>query len=486
MKKKKNIHKINVKIIPSTLRHLNITNNNTIKSSLNNIHVNKSSNKAQIEISNKNKIKSNSVKIKNNLYKYNQTPKRLNTINLIDKKIDIIYDWNILVNNKSPGIYYKKEDYKKLSINNFETESNIPKNSIILLDLPDKQIKNFFGKKSLLQTDNHPKTAKLRNFSSKLAKNLKFNAINKNISSKDKTKKDSSSKNNDSILNSLDSYIDNNHIHPKSIYTPREPHQPFYYSDVYNDYYKHDIKYFAKMLPSLGAKIKTSNKRLMKEIINLKYKTKNDSYNLKQFFENDDKIFKVQDLIIAGIRNNPVRLMNNLYKLKHPNFKKVKQDMKMYFKTMKPIGEYFGEIDFTKNERWRTYKEIKKLRNMAKKGKRFYTLDNKEDDTNLILSYYKVTDPHIKYFSKLVKKYYNSPKSMNDNNEFYKTIFSNEKKKNKMTETEDESNFDFFRDKLFKNTNNKKNKIQIGNKYKENYNNYFMTETTKNSNNEVN
>jgi len=469
MKKEKNFDKINIKIMPLPLRHLNISNIKKVNPDINNIN---SYSPKKIKI--KNRIKSSSIKINKNIYKTNPTLKRLNTINIIDKKIDIIYDWNILLNNKSPGIYYNKNDYKKLSINHFETENNIPKNSIILLDLSDKQIKKYFGKNSLLQTDKHPKTAKSRKYSTKLSKNIESNRQN-------------NSQNNNNILDSIDpSLINSNHVHPKSLYTQRDPHQPFYFSNEFNDYYKHDIKHFAQILPSLQAKIKTSNKKLMKEIINLKSNTIKDSINLKQFFEKDEKIFKVQDLIIAGIRNNPARLMKNLYSLKHPNHKKVKQDMKMYFKTMKPIGEYFGEIDFTKNERWNMHREIKKLRKKEKIEKRFHTLDNKDNKTNLILSYYKVTDPHIKYFNKLIKKYNSSIEDKDNNeNDFYHKKFSyNKKMKNKMTETENEKNNEFFRDKLFKNINRKSNNIQIGKESELNYGQYFLTETTKNSINE--
>ena len=259
-----------------------------------------------------------------------------------------------------------------------------------------------------------------------------------------------------------------------SINSPRDPHQNFYYSKEINDYYKRDIKSLAKMMPSLQAKIKISNKKLSQEIVNLKYKKVSDKKILKNFLENDQKVFKVQDLIIAGIRNNPVRLLKNLYKMKHPNYKKIKSDMKMFYKTMKPIGEQEGEIDYTKNERWRTSSEIKKLRY---EYKRYHTLENQRNDdkSNLILSYYKVTDPDIKYFNRLVKKYNALIKSndidINNNIYFNQNI---KLKLDKITETENEKNYEFFRDKLFPNDTNKS--IDINK-----YNNYFITETTKNT-----
>ena len=229
------------------------------------------------------------------------------------------------------------------------------------------------------------------------------------------------------------------------------------------------------MIPNLKVKVKTSNKKLLKEIINLQIKSDKDSINLKNFFDNDEKIFKVQDLIIAGKRNNPARLMKNLYMLKHPNYQKVKQDKRMYFKTMKPIGEYFGDIDYTKNERWRTYFEIKRLR---KNDKKFFTLENNKNSnykTNLTLSYYKANDPHIKYFNKIVKKYnrLNKENSNEDNELLYTKGFSYNKKNKKFNA--------FFRDKLIKVENDNKNQKQ---KDEKNYKNYFITETTKHSNNE--
>ena len=464
--------------MPLPLNNLDLSNiNNTPNKSYL-----KNKDKINNDISFNNKYKSKTIKVNKNINKYNKTPKRLNTINIIDKKIDIIYDWNILLNNKSPGIYYKKSSYKKLLINDFEIKKdNIPKNSLILLDLPDKQINKYFGKKSLLKLDRHPKTAKVRKFTSKIKKG-DDSGLNK------LSKEEPTPRNYNSILNEYDSNIFHNNIHPISLYSPRDPHQPFYFSNDFNEYYKCDIKQFAKRLPSLQAKIKTSNKKLMKEIINLKYNTIRDSNNLKEFFENDQKIFKVQDLIIAGIRNNPARLMKKLYMLKNPNYKTIKQDMKMYFKTMKPIGDQHDEIDYTKNERWRTLYEIRKLR---KEEKKYNTLDNynknknEKYETNLTLSYYKVTDPHIKYFNKLIKKHKKNINSNENNNELYIKGFNyNKKKKNKMTKTENEKKLEFFRDKLVKNNNKKDENIQIGSGIGQYYKNYFLTETTKNSNNE--
>ena len=420
-------------MIPTPSRILNISNINKNKSNINNIINIKNKETINTEISDKNRSKSNTVKInKNNL------PKRFNTIDIIDKKIDIIYDWNILLNSKNSGIYYKKSDYKKLSINDFETENTIPQKSLILLDIPESQMKKYFEKKTFLKFT-HPKTAKARPNS---------------------LKKDLSNKNLKDIFNNNDTNKLYKNFKPISINSERDPHQPFYFSNDFSNYYKYDFKQYTQMLLNNKVKVKTSNKKLLKEILNLQHKSNKDSINLKQFFEDDEKIFKVQDLIIAGKRNNPARLMKNLYMLKHSNYEKVKQDKRMYFKTMKPIGEYFGDIDYTKNERWRTYYEIKKLR---KNDKKFFTLENNKNPdykTNLTLSYYKVNDPYIKYFNGILKKYNRINKeNSNDDNELLYTKGFSHNKKNK-------GNKGLFRDKLIKRKN------------------YFITETTKNSNNE--
>ena len=444
MKKKKN--KINIQMIPTPSRILNISSITKNESNINNINI---INKETINTENSDKNRSKS----NNAIKINKNyipQKRLNTIDIIDKKIDIIYDWNILLNSKNRGIYYKKSDYKKLLINDFETDKNdnTTKKSLVLLDIPESQIKKYFGKKSFLKFT-HPKTAKTRH------------------KSKQEINKDN---NNDTESNKL-----YNNLKPISINSPRDPHQPFYFSNEFSNYYKYDFKQYTQMIPNLKVKVKTSNKKLLKEIINLQIKSDKDSINLKNFFDNDEKIFKVQDLIIAGKRNNPARLMKNLYMLKHPNYQKVKQDKRMYFKTMKPIGEYFGDIDYTKNERWRTYFEIKRLR---KNDKKFFTLENNKNSnykTNLTLSYYKANDPHIKYFNKIVKKYnrLNKENSNEDNELLYTKGFSYNKKNKKFNA--------FFRDKLIKVENDNKNQKQ---KDEKNYKNYFITETTKHSNNE--
>ena len=420
-------------MIPTPSRILNISSINKNKSNINNIINIKNKETINTEISDKNRSKSNTVKInKNNL------PKRFNTNDIIDKKIDIIYDWNILLNSKNSGIYYKKSDYKKLSINDFETENTIPQKSLILLDIPESQMKKYFEKKTFLKFT-HPKTAKARPNS---------------------LKKDLSNKNLKDIFNINDTNKLYKNFKPISINSERDPHQPFYFSNDFSNYYKYDFKQYTQMLLNNKVKVKTSNKKLLKEILNLQHKSNKDSINLKQFFENDEKIFKVQDLIIAGKRNNPARLMKNLYMLKHSNYEKVKQDKRMYFKTMKPIGEYFGDIDYTKNERWRTYYEIKKLR---KNDKKFFTLENNKNSdykTNLTLSYYKVNDPYIKYFNGILKKYNRINKeNSNDDNELLYTKGFSYNKKNKR-------NKGLFRDKLIKRKN------------------YFITETTKNSNNE--
>ena len=420
-------------MIPTPSRILNISSINKNKSNINNIINIKNKETINTEISDKNRSKSNTVKInKNNL------PKRFNTIDIIDKKIDIIYDWNILLNSKNSGIYYKKSDYKKLSTNDFETENTIPQKSLILLDIPESQMKKYFEKKTFLKFT-HPKTAKVRPNS---------------------LKKDLSNKNLKDIFNNNDTNKLYKNFKPISINSERDPHQPFYFSNDFSNYYKYDFKQYTQMLLNNKVKVKTSNKKLLKEILNLQQKSNKDSINLKQFFEDDEKIFKVQDLIIAGKRNNPARLMKNLYMLKHSNYEKVKQDKRMYFKTMKPIGEYFGDIDYTKNERWRTYYEIKKLR---KNDKKFFTLENNKNSdykTNLTLSYYKVNDPYIKYFNGILKKYNRINKeNSNDDNELLYTKGFSYNKKNKR-------NKGLFRDKLIKRKN------------------YFITETTKNSNNE--
>ena len=485
MKKKKSKNKLTIKIMPLPLNHLNLSNINKTpsKSPL------KTNDKVNSAISCNNDCTSKTIKVNKNAYnynynKFNKTPQRLNTMNIINKKIDVIYDWNILLNNKNHGIYYNKSDYKKLLINNFETEKDcIPKNSLILLDLPENQVKKYFTKKSFLKFDKHPKTAKVR----KLPSNI-FNNKNNNDLTIKSPKEEQTPRNYNSILSEYNSNINHNNIHPISFSSPRDPHQPLYFSKDFNDYYKSDIKQFVKRIPSLQAKIKTSNKKLMKEIINLKYNTIKDSNNLRDFLENDEKIFKVQDLIIAGIRNNPARLMKNLYMLKNPNYKKVKQDMKMYFKTMKPIGEQYDEIDYTKNERWRTLFELRKLRKEEKKYNTLNNYNKNKDDkykTNLTLSYYKATDPHIKYFNKLIRKYKKNSNDNNDNNELYMKGFNyNKKNRKKKIEITGEKQLEFLRDKLVINNNKKDENIQIGNGTKQYYQNYFLTETTKNSNND--
>ena len=100
------------------------------------------------------------------------------------------------------------------------------------------------------------------------------------------------------------------------------------------------------------------------------------------------------------------------------------------------------------------------------------------------MSYYKATDPHIKYFNKLIRKYKKNNND-NDNNELYMKGFNyNKKNRKKKIEITGEKQLEFLRDKLVINNNKKDENIQIGNGTKQYYQNYFLTETTKNSNND--
>ena len=72
-----------------------------------------------------------------------------------------------------------------------------------------------------------------------------------------------------------------NHIQPVSIYGNYGPNNTFYYSNTFSDYYKEDLKSFAKKMPILKAKVKTNPKRLKKEI----KKEKNESYIKEQIIK---------------------------------------------------------------------------------------------------------------------------------------------------------------------------------------------------------
>jgi hypothetical protein len=174
-------------------------------------------------------------------------------------------------------------------------------------------------------------------------------------------------------------------------------------------------------MPILKAKIKTNSNNL-KRIIN---KQRIKSYKKeKQYYDmltKDTLILKKQDLIISAERRNPVPLMKSIYKQENPDAVEIKENIRKYFNTMKPLGNDNGKTDYTKNDRWRLNRELIKYR----KGQ-YDDEENKNDGCGkkrkLILSYYNINDPQIQIFNNL---------NINDEHEIhYSFEFKNKNKGN--------------------------------------------------------
>ena len=126
--------------------------------------------------------------------------KTLNNINLLDNKIDNLYNWDNLFNNYKPTRSYIsliKSKNKEEPINEIN-ENQEYESPILLVDLPESKMNLFFKRKnSHNYNSQHPNT------------NPHENSNKKNLN-----------------------------IRPVSMYLPREENTCFYYSNTFSDYYK--------------------------------------------------------------------------------------------------------------------------------------------------------------------------------------------------------------------------------------------------------
>lgn len=502
----------------------------TIKFNLNNKNNSKHKNTKSFSnlhsiknIKNKKDIfKNNYMEKKNQNQKIESQKKKLETIDLYEKNTKNIYDWNILLNNPLLGIYYDKNEYKKLEVNNEKKEkkSNFPKYPIVLLDLSENHVKKIFGIKKIFLRGNN----KLSSSHNKKKLNSPISSSNSIRESKQKL---SQKRAMTEIINDFKKKESTYHnIRPRSIYSIRKPEETFYFSNDFNDYYKEDLKTFSEKMTLLKPRIKASNLKLKKEILRQRFKSLKEEKKLAEVINNvnhQNIKFKKLDLIIAGERKNVEPLLKNIYYQENPHLKRKLEHMKLYYKTMKPYGNNNDNIDYNKNERWRPSNEIKALREKHQKKynnvgtsmdndnsnlikNRNNNLNYFKNNSNLILSYYDKDDPDIKYFNNLINK-----KCKNENNFFYdlntlnsnndddkvkeKMYFSDiQNKKNiiksikdmkKELTKKDFSKFPFIIEQYKQYTNSNQNINQDKEKKLNNniYNNnkYFMTETTKNT-----
>lgn len=186
-----------------------------------------------------------------------------------------------------------------------------------------------------------------------------------------------------------------------------------------NNINKNNLNKIPEKVSILKAKIMTSTKKLRNEIIKQRIQTSKEEKKLYEILNKDNLILNKQDLIIAGERKNAEPLLKNILYQQNPrmNLKTAKKSSKLYYKTMKPFGNNYGNIDYTKNDRWKSSAEIKNLR--EKEHKQYSNVGTSMDDNilinsnhndnnnniKLVLSYYDTNDPDIKYFNCLLNKY---------------------------------------------------------------------------------
>ena len=368
----------------------------------------------------------------NRIKNINEKKKKLNEINLIENNYDDLYIWENLFNNSRPLSSYttlKRRLIKKHKENKKEEEFKSP---VILVDLHEDQMNLFFGKNNFIQPEN-----KKRKNKSAYNKNISFNQnlINKNLNintniinnlkknihshsnSKSNTirsKKSSSARNR--IMATINSHKSSkkkifsnyNHIRPMSVYSPRTNTGSFYFSNTFSDYYKEDLKTFSEKMKILKAKIKSNPSHLKKEI-NLQ---RNIAYikekKLNKIINSNKMVFNKDDLIIAAERKNPIPLLQSIFRTNYPDKEVMKENIKMYYNTMKPMGNSDNSVDYTKNERWKFRELFLELRDREKNKKT--ELDNNNSlnynikkHKNLILKYYNKNDPYIQMLEKMIK-----------------------------------------------------------------------------------
>jgi hypothetical protein len=422
----------------------------------------------------------------NRIKNVNEKRKKLNEINLMEKNYDDLYLWENLFNNSRPLSHYttlKKRKIEKLEENKDIEEFKSP---IILVDLYEDQMNLYFGKKNIFHTDNNKKKIKSAKVKLPFNKSKSINKNNKNpkdltintninpINSTLKSKKSSSARNRIIIgLSSRKSQRNKNksfhkYIRPMSVYSPRVNTCSFYFSNAFSDYYKEDLKSFSNKLKILKAKVKSNPSHLKHEIKEQRKIALNKERKLNQIIDSNKIVFDKEDLIIAADRKNPKPLLKSIFRTNYPDKEVMKENIKMYYNTMKPMGNWDESVDFTKNDRWGFCEKFSEMRGGVKKE-----YNNKEigKNKNFILKYYNENDPYIQMFEKMAKNrisILNDLKNNTDKNELdvkndYNPIISKAKEEFPFIKEKEFANNNVFYEKprLEINEENMKNKINL-------------------------
>ena len=437
------------------------------------------------------RILSNEVK---RMKKINEKKNKLKEINLIEQNYDDLYEWTNLFNNSRPISSYTTLKKTKLNIKEDQKIEEF-KSPVVLVDLLEDQMNLYFSKNNnYLQSEDNKKKIKNKLLNNKQKyKNPKKLNININSTNNNKiSKRNISESHRSSIMinntqiqnNNLSTKnINNNHIRPMSVYSPRLNTCSFYFSSAFSDYYNEDLKTFSEKMKILKAKVKSNPNKLnhtiktQRKISSKKENKLNRLLNIEQFN------FGKDNLVIAAGRKNPIPLLQSIFKQEHPFKEVIKENIKKYFNTMKPLGESNGQVDYTKNERWKLSKFLEEMRENKKdlnlknnKNLNNYKTNNSKRN-NLILSYYNKNDPYIKIFEKMAKT----------NNIKNNIIIENENNNNKQNfnpilQNINDNTFTLsFNKKFFEEKINIKEKNQIKNENEEKNKNVEINKDKKNN-----
>ena len=317
-----------------------------------------------------NTLLSNELK---NLDELNEKKEKLKNINLIEKDCDDLYEWSNLLNNSRPISSYTTLNKKTFNTNNEENKINEPNKN--------KNIKKNI-KHTIIECDN------------------KQNQKQKSKNSIKKTHKI---------------------IRPMSVYSQRNNSSYFYFSKTINNYFKENLKTFSERIKIIKPKLKSNSYQLKHEIKNQRILSAKKELELNKRLNSEEEInLEKKNLIIAAERNNPIPLLQSIFKQVYPGEEIIKENIKMYYNTMKPFPNEDNRdkpIDYTKNDRLRWIEEMK--RNKMEKKLKYNKSDIENyniDDRNLILSYYNNNDPYIQMFNRILDNKIKQNNDINNNN----------------------------------------------------------------------
>ena len=391
----------------------------------------------------------------------NKQKKNLKNINLIEKNIEGLYDWKTLFNHSRPLSSYTKFNPKKNFSNKKEEEKKEEKFKfpVVLVDIQENQMNMFFNDNINGNTSNKKKLMKQQLEHMQRMNKMKMNDRKSNINSNSSniSHKKSISNNNSfqrsstrnksirsvrSASASASRYkkkpIEGNCVRPMSVYTKRNPKDTFYFSQTFSDYYKEDLKDFVKKIPLLRAKISAKPNKLQNTLINSEKKSLLKEEKLKETIANDDLLLTKQEVIIAGKLGNAQPLLKTIYKQIHPEDEIEKNNTKMYFNTMKPLGNNNNKTDFSLNDRENHLRQLIELRNgeYCEYNNKKKSKDDFNNFRDLKLETYDEKDPDLQIFNQIKEvneDEYEEENNNEKNNQFFSKTFSSRNEMNLTT-----------------------------------------------------